>query len=301
MQEEYRGCMLGAAIGDALGMPNETLPPTLARIRTGYQRPSRWHPNAGLLPGQFTDDTQMMLLVAELFAEGDYSEQRYATRLRRAYDSNTFRFPDGSVASACEHLRSRDYTTSGISSTTSGCINLGLPFALVFDDVVEIRERLVQACSVTHTHPASHAAAISFAMLIHYALRGYGNTLTLAQKNASLEDNALGAKIREALRLEQEGISLQAALTALGNDVSVYQTMPVAFFLMSRYDDPETLLSIAASIGGNTDTIGFICGAYAGIERGISTFPGELITGLEDRERIERVAARLYQRYARKD
>lgn len=300
MLEEYRSCLLGAAIGDALGMPVETGPSTLRNMKYGYRKAWRAHPNARLEAGQFTDDTQMMLLVAELFADETYSLERYSEELKKMYRAGRLRFPDGSVAAACEHLTTRGYEESGVTSTTSGCISLAIPFALVFDDVVELRERLVQACSVTHTHPAAHAAAITLAILIRATITGSHNALSIAQKNASLEDATLGAKIRKALELAQEGFSLEAALSVIGNDVSIYQTLPLAFHLISRYDSVETLLNVAANCGGNTDTIGFICGAYAGAAYGIAAFPPDLVLGIEGREKIESLAERLYVRYAEK-
>jgi len=62
MLKKYKGCLLGAAIGDALGMPNESTFPNLTKMKYGYRRPYKGHPNEGLNPGQYTDDTQLMIL-----------------------------------------------------------------------------------------------------------------------------------------------------------------------------------------------------------------------------------------------
>ena len=71
MLEKFKGCLLGAAIGDALGMPNESGAPNLNKMKYGYRRPYKGHPNDGLNPGQFTDDTQMMILVATFLRMGN--------------------------------------------------------------------------------------------------------------------------------------------------------------------------------------------------------------------------------------
>ena len=65
-------------------------------------------------------------------------------------------------------------------------------------------------------------------------------------------------------------------------------------------DDPEELLMIASQIGGNTDTIAFICGASAGARFGLDAFPEPLLQGLEHHSQIETLAGRLYDRSARK-
>ena len=296
MLDQFKGCLLGAAIGDALGMARESTPPDFQRLHEGYRRAWRGHPNAGLKPGQFTDDTQMMLLVAGLLADGAYSESAYAAALARMYMNEELRFPDGAVEAACRHLLLSGGERGGVSSNTAGCVSIAIPFALAYSDPVDVTERVVQACSVTHTHPAAHAGAVTVGMLIHYAIRGHHEALSLAGKHAGFEDITLGNKIRAAVRLADEGISLGSALSVIGNDVTVYQTVPLAFFLIHRIKDIPALLNTAAHVGGNTDTIAFICGAYAGATYGKSALPRDLLEGLEGRDEIESMAARLYER-----
>ena len=118
---------------------------------------------------QFTDDTQMMLLVAGMLADGTYSEQGYAAALARMYMNEDLRFPDGAVDAACRGLLLSGERLCGVASNTAGCISISIPFALVYDDLVDVTERVVQACSVTHTHPAAHAGAVTVAILVHHA------------------------------------------------------------------------------------------------------------------------------------
>jgi ADP-ribosylglycohydrolase len=80
----------------------------------------------------------------------------------------------------------------------------------------------------------------------------------------------------------------------------LYQTLPIAFFLIRRYERPADLLTVAAHVGGNTDTIGFLCGAYLGASKGIDAIPVDLLEGLEDRQRIELLAQRIFDVYTRK-
>ncbi|MDK2973725.1 MAG: hypothetical protein PWP08_96 [Methanofollis sp.] len=286
--------MLGAAIGDALGMPGESAAMNLSHLYQGYRRAWKWHPNARLEPGQYTDDTQIMLLVAELIATGNYSEKHYASALSRLCRDGDLRFPDGSVMSACEHLLTCGIEKSGVNSDTSGCIPLAVPFALRYNDPVERSGRLVKACSVTHTNPAAHAGAVTVASLIAGAVQGEREPFAAAVRCAAAEDPELGRRIERAVGLEQEGISLEGALPTIGNDVSIYQTVPIAFFLMGRYGDPRNLLYVAANVGGNTDTIAFICGAYVGAKFGVGALPPDLLAGLENREHIDSLAGQLF-------
>lgn len=299
MLEKFRGSMLGAAIGDALGMPNESTSPNLQKMKYGYRRAFKGHPNAGLQPGQFTDDTQILILVATLLADGRFNEERYAASLRDLYARGGLRFPDGSVSAACEHLVLDNPAVSGVKSTTAGCLPVAIPFALAYPDQSEGRERAVRACNITHTHPAAHAAVSTLCVLVSAAVHGVSDPIRQAEAKASVEDEVLGGRIRNALMLEREGAGIDHAVLNIGHDVSVYQTLPLALFLISRYQHPQDLLTLAANVGGNTDTIGFICGAYLGASRGIDALPADLLDVLEDRQRLDLVAQRLYNVYNR--
>jgi ADP-ribosylglycohydrolase len=292
----YTGCLLGAAIGDAMGMPGEGTPADLWRADCSFRRAYRGHPNEALTPGQFTDDTQLMILSAELLADRKFSLEAYGERLKALYRSGAFRFPDGSVVTACLHLL--DGTSpeeSGVNSTTSGCIPAGIPFALALQDAVEIRETVARVTSVTHTNSAAIAGCTGIAMLIHHTLAGSPDDLDLAWGEVSREDVLLGEKIRHALYLEREGISLEHAIRLIGNDLSVYQTLPLAFFLMARYSNATELLSMVGHVGGNTATIGLICGAYLGVKYGKNILPPHLVEGLEEHARIQALAGRLLE------
>jgi ADP-ribosylglycohydrolase len=296
MRLRYAGCLLGAAIGDAMGMAGEGTPPDLWRAEASYRRAYRGHPNEALAPGQFTDDTQLMILSASLLAGRRFSIAEYAAKLGELHVSEELRFPDGSIAAACLHLAGgAPPEASGVNSTTSGCIPAAIPFALAYRDPVEIRETVAGVASVTHTNPAAIAASTGIAMLIHHTLAGAPDDLDLAWGEVSREDPLLGEKIRHALYLEKEGIGLEHAIRLIGNDISVYQTVPLSFFLMARYSGAAELLSMVGHVGGNTDTIGLICGAYLGAKFGMNVLPADLLEGLEEHARIEALAERLLE------
>ncbi len=292
----YAGCLLGAAMGDAMGMPGEGTPADLWRAEPSYRRAHRGHPNDALLPGQFTDDTQLLLISAGLLADRSFTPAKYAERITARYHSGDLRFPDGSVVAACLHLEGgMPPERSGVNSTTSGCIPAAIPFALARRDPVEIRENVARVAAVTHTSQAAIAACTGVAMLIHHTIAGSPDDLDLAWGEVTREDALLGEKIRHALYLEREGIGLDHAIRLVGNDISVYQTLPLAFFLMARYSNAAELLSRVGHVGGNTSTIGLICGAYLGAKYGKNVLPEALLEGLEDHAKIEILAEQLLE------
>ena len=67
--DRFRGCLFGVAVGDALGMPTEGYTAQEIREKFGLVREMlpapEGHFHSGLLAGQFTDDTEETLLLAE--------------------------------------------------------------------------------------------------------------------------------------------------------------------------------------------------------------------------------------------
>jgi ADP-ribosylglycohydrolase len=262
---KFSGCLLGAATGDALGMPHESGAPNLNKMKYGYRRAYKGHPNQALNAGQYTDDTQLMLLAGTLLADGKFNEERYGAALRELYERGKFRFPDGTISAVCEHPYKPNEPLKGVKSTTAGCLPLAVPFALAFPEISEACERAVRACNVTHTHPAAHAAVSTVVALIYHTLHESPNPVGRALEKAQSEDELLGSKIRNALNLEKDGMETETAL-----------------------------LTVSANTGGNSDTIAFLCGAYLGAAKGTGALPADLLDGLEDRERIELLGKRLH-------
>ena len=290
MISRYRGCMLGAAVGDALGMPGETMPPRPDRAAAEYRAAHRHHPNAGLSPGSYTDDTQLMLLAGELLANGRFTPERYAGELAALAEDDGLRFPDGPVLTACRRYATQGPGKTGVESDGAGCMPLAVPFALAIGEPDRLYEELTAACAVTHTHGAVQAATVSFAMLLRATLAGDGDSVHVCELCARSLDPVLSSRITAACDLSREGFSLEAVLPVIGNDISVYQTLPMALYLISRFGDSDLLLPLAAHIGGNSDTIAFLCGAWLGARWGTGAFSPALLDNLEDNARIAAVA-----------
>ncbi len=86
MLDRFRGCLLGAAAGDALGMPTEgytayEIRSLFGQVRDMMPAPAG-HFHTGLLAGQITDDTEETLMLAESLIEASgFSAARFADKL----------------------------------------------------------------------------------------------------------------------------------------------------------------------------------------------------------------------------
>lgn len=299
MLNTYRGCLVGAVLGDALGMPYETLPARrLGRIAPPtFGRAYRGHPNHDLLPGQYTDDGQILLIAARNLAEGDFNGEEYAKELLRTHNLNKFRFADGVLFAACKRMESsKNLLESGVNSDSAGCMSLAIPFALAFRDRREMAKALIPACCITHTHPAPHAAALGFALMLNTLLETRDVDAAFAALDSAAQnmDSELFTRLQTAYRFERDGMSVDEAAAVIGTSSSVYQTLPMAAFLCRRFFMPEELLSAAVSCGGNAGTITMLCGAFAGARFGLDSLPGELIRGLERAGVFAELADKLY-------
>src|SRR5580693_6417909 len=67
MLDRFRGCLLGQAVGDALGAPFETMPGSAIYYGFGSARKILAAPPVETL--EYTDDTQMMIGIAETLIE----------------------------------------------------------------------------------------------------------------------------------------------------------------------------------------------------------------------------------------
>lgn len=105
LQDRFRAAVLGFAIGDALGFPLRGLPPpALVRQRfLGEDFSAR--PRGGLPKGQFSDDTQMMLAVADAVARERRVDGRTAAEhLMWLWQEGTILQPPPSATQAAEAL-----------------------------------------------------------------------------------------------------------------------------------------------------------------------------------------------------
>jgi ADP-ribosylglycohydrolase len=65
----------------------------------------------------------------------------------------------------------------------------------------------------------------------------------------------------------------------VGTSLASQESVPAAFAVLAAYpDDPWLAVRIAASAGGDTDTIAAIAGAIAGACHGLDGFPAEART-----------------------
>lgn len=299
--DRFRGCLLGVAVGDALGMPVEgysayEIESKFDRVRDMMPAPSD-HFHSGLEAGQFTDDTEETLLLAESMIESSgFSVERFADKLMGwgslwALDENLNRGVGFTTRSSVESLLSgTSWKESGLTIPTCGSAMRSAPIGLIYRCDLSLAGRYADLQSIpTHCGPASRAGAIAVAVAVALCLQGFpkDTVLRTASSLAGVADKRFADRLLWISSLQD--LEPSQALAEIGNSPDVSETVPAAFYCFLMFE-PEEALITAASSGGDTDSIASIAGSLFGAALGTGWIPERWLTCLEDRERIERVA-----------
>ena len=319
LERSLPGCILGTAVGDALGLACEGLSPQ--RRPKLFPDPSRY----GLLPfgrGMCSDDTEHTVMLAQSILDLNVLYGDDEVLAREVMGSFAWRLrlwllglPAGvGMATARAILKLWLFIPprwSGVNSAGNGpsmrSALLGLRYA---DQPARMRAMVRAATRITHTDPKAEQAAWTVAMAAAHC------EATLGRPDAAgfLGEcrNGLGADAAEWIALlERVAASIRkgqktlefAAEFGLGKGVTGYSfhTVPVALHAwLSHPADFRGAVIAAIECGGDTDTVAAITGAIAGAGVGKDGIPREWLDRLVEWPRtiawMEQVALQLAKR-----
>lgn len=296
--ERFEGCLLGLALGDALGAPYEGGP--IERfvwrlIGTTKQGDMRW-----------TDDTQMALDVAEsLVAKGVLDPDDLALRFASSY-----RWSRGYGPGAAKLLkrvaRGTDWRQANRSVYAGGSFGNGgamrAPVVGLF--YVSRRDELADAArvsaSVTHAHPLAMEGAVLVATATALAA-GASRPLEILQATAAHSKlEPFVTRLGIAMAWLQSGYepATPEVSRRLGNGIAASESCVTAIYIALRFMERsfEDMQGFVAGCGGDVDTIGAMAGAVWGAANGAASLPSDKLAKLEQRARLVRLAAALHER-----
>ena len=80
-----------------------------------------------------------------------------------------------------------------------------------------------------------------------------------------------------------EAEAAELIFTLVGTSLATQESVPAAFAVLAAVpDDPWRACLLAASLGGDCDTIAAMAGAVAGACHGVGAFPGDAIAVIDD-------------------
>ncbi|WP_375387357.1 ADP-ribosylglycohydrolase family protein [uncultured Amnibacterium sp.] len=317
------GALTGLAIGDALGMPTQTLPRdaiVAAGGVTGFRAAAPDHPLAhGLPAGRVTDDTEQALLLADVLVAGAgrIDPGRLADGLdrweREAVARGSADLLGPSTRSAIQAVRTgTPPQLAGANGTTNGAAMRIAPvgIAVPVDPVDGLLDVVEQACLVSHHTSIAIAGAAAVAAVVSAGVEGLSLSASVALGVAAARTGArrgrwvaggdVAARILWSIDLagrQDRTLAIDRLVALVGTSLATQESVPAAFaMLLLHPDDPWAACCAAASLGGDTDTIAAMTGAMAGAVHGVDAFPAEavaLVRSVNDLDLEARVDALL--------
>jgi len=305
MISKYTGCMLGAAIGDALGKQNEGLGRNEIQDRgyiTDYGKAPGGSPGEKLGAGQYTDDTEQMLVLAESIIQcRGFDADDFARRIAK-WGADALNDParkslvGPSSSSAVAKLNAGvHWKESGSDIPSCGSSTRAAPLGLFYRDLEKVEANAALSSLPTHKSNAAVAGAVAVAIGVRCALDGMdcAEIIRETSERASKYDRNLGEKIE--LASKKKDANPNDVFAELGTSYLVYETVPCAFYCFSRhFNSADRAIIEAVNAGGDTDSIACIAGALCGALHGMDSLPERWIKGLENKDDIESLARMIF-------
>jgi ADP-ribosyl-[dinitrogen reductase] hydrolase len=306
LERRFAGVLLGTAVGDALGLPAEGLSPETIRKRWAGE----WRMRLVFGRGMVSDDTEHTTMVAQALLGQPEDENAFQSALGWKLRWWFAALPGGvglATARACLKLwMGVPAGKSGVASGGSGPAMRSAILGAFFADEPEKRRSFVLASSrLTHRGWQAETAALAVAEAAALTVQE-GRAPSAAEVVGALRGLSAEAEWQGLLTRMESGLARGETVAefasglGLSRGVSGYalHVAPVALYAWQRHaGDFRMALTSALDCGGDTDTVGAIAGALAGVVAGKEGIPREWLEGICEWPRscawMERVAGRL--------
>jgi len=324
LRNRFSGCLLGGAVGDALGAPVEFMSLSEIRTRFGPNGIQDYAPAYGRR-GTITDDTQMTLFTAEgmiracnrAFDRGICSVETvvYYAYLRwlitQGMEPAEMPFPGEPTGwlYSVEGLHSRrapgntclSALTSGKMGSpeqplnnSKGCggVMRVAPVGLTIEeDPFDVG---CNVAAITHGHPSGYLAAGVLARIIHDIVRGSDlpNAIEAACDKLTTWKNheeCLDA-IQRAVDLADHGSPTPETVESLGAGWVAEAALAISLYCALSADNFASGVLLAVNHSGDSDSTGAITGNILGALLGREAIPEHWVDDLELREVIEELS-----------
>ncbi|EAU9316258.1 ADP-ribosylglycohydrolase family protein [Salmonella enterica] len=325
----FRGCLLGGAVGDALGAPVEFMTMQQLHKKMGWKAVLDYLPAYDGI-GKITDDTQMSLFTAEglLCAYGakipNYGRENALALLRWLYTQNeqnphqisAFNPSVGLV----EHteLHSRRAPGNTCLSALRAMTELGMParndskgcgtvmrmapvglFTWATNQQGICWDLAATCSAATHGHPTGILSGAALATIVQELLNGHSlqEAVKTVLANLSMypgyEETANAIAL--AISLADMEAPFHKAIKMLGQGWVAEEALAIAIYFAASASNFEDGVCAAASHDGDTDSTASIAGNILGIIHGVEGIPEKYLERLELYDVITDMADRLFE------
>lgn len=286
--ESIIGCILGTAVGDALGLPGEGL--SKRRLQRIYPHVNQYDFFFG--KGMVSDDTEHTCMVAQSLLVAGGNVRRFTRALAWRLRWWLLPLPAGVGLGTLRAIVKLwlGFPKPGVFSAGNGPAMRSAIIGVCYgEDLPKLREFVRASTRVTHTDPKAEYGAMAVAIAAHLAT--HPSPISAADYYHTLE-RILPPEAREFLQLIREachsvtqGGDTESFASQLGlsRGVSgyVYHTVPVAIHAwLTHQQDYRSAAIASVRCGGDTDTTGAIVGGIIGAGTGMRGIPPEWLDNL---------------------
>jgi len=324
-RSRVRGCLLGGAIGDALGAGIEFDSLDAIRSAHGPEGVTDYVPAYGRR-GAITDDTQMTLFTVDGLIRAHvrrdtgawhpptdvHAAYRRWAATQRDWGPDERRKEDGWLARqewlysqrapgrACltglaDNRMGTIESPKNPDSKGCGTVMRSAPFGLLVGWEPHLVFQLAIECAVqTHGHPTGYLAAGAFAVIVHAVARG--ESLDAAVQRALVHLAAHPGHeettdaLKQALGAVRQGLPTAERVESLGQGWTAEEALAIGVYCALVAEDVRHGLLLAVNHGGDSDSTGSICGNLLGVLHGETALPPNWVAELEGRATILELA-----------
>ncbi|MCO8306355.1 ADP-ribosylglycohydrolase family protein [Streptomyces hygroscopicus] len=324
-RSRVRGCLLGGAIGDALGAAVEFASLDEIRAAHGPEGVTDFLPAYGGR-GRVTDDTQMTLFTVDGLIRAQvrrdtgawhpptdihsahrrwYSTQRDWGPDERRKDAGwlareEWLYAQRSPGRACitalaDETMGTLEAPKNPDSKGCGAVMRSAPFGLLVGWEPQLVFQLAIECAAqTHGHPTGYLSAGAFALIVHALARGEALDGAVQRALAHLatrpghEETANA--LRQALGAVRQGLPTPERVASLGEGWTGEEALAVGLYCALVAEDVRHGLLLAVNHGGDSDSTAAICGNLLGVLHGETALPPAWLAEVEGRGTILELA-----------
>jgi ADP-ribosylglycohydrolase len=299
-RDRYTGCLLGLAVGDALGAPVE------------FRSPGGFEPLSdmiaggpfNLLRGQYTDDTTMALCIAEsILAKRAFDPvdqlQRYVRWYRQGYLSSTGEcFDIGNTTRRSlvdfEHT-GEPFRQSGGLRGSNGAIMRLAPVAMAFSgDAAEAVHLCGESARTTHNFVECVDTCRLLGALIVGALSGDSKDRLLSPGYSPVDGLWERLPLTSSVQEISLGLYKRKQPPAIRGGGLATESLEAALWAFYHSHTYEEGVLLAVNLGDDADSTGAVFGQLAGAYYGLQAIPVRWLDALWSSQLILEYAQGIY-------
>lgn len=309
VRDRFAGCLLGLAIGDSLGSRLEGYSTDAVRRARNLERDEFLEELWDWSRGRWTDDTKMALALAESIVESNgFNPEQAARKYLEWYDSGDWRGIGNITRQSLSNLKEgAGWQDSGIEAdwaAGNGTAMRVAPIGLLHAKSLErLKEDAKNDAIITHNNHEAINGSIAVSYAVARLAKGGVDTSALIQDTLDfIEPSEVLLRLEVAQKLIEQGTHPFDALLDIGTGGYVVETVASAFYCFLSSKDSFNSAVYNAIMGGNdTDTTAAITGTLSGAYLGLEGIPLKWREEVEEAERIEELASKIYELAMRED